>query len=555
MANGVINVLFNVCECSGSDGSIIRTFGRTYCSITCIATADQLITAWNSIDRYSTPDVIAATISPYFSVVRVPSVNPGGSLELNPSGAYYNELSAFCLTKIFSATFSSNGHIAIVDNNGNGFYNFSGSGAGLAGPRFKLDGNFLSIGEGIYTHQFGLATNAAWGTSLVFPFRTADNRLGCLDIYYNKGNSHLGFANAADSALISNFLDGITPDNPYEPGGISGPGGGDGTFISVDDSIDFPTLPILGALNAGFVSIWTPTLAQVQKLAAYMWTTDITKSGFWKNLVQSPLELIFSLSIMPIAEGTPGTELRLGWINTGIWTNYRESQYYEVDCGSIDMKEYWGAFFDYEPYTKVSIYLPYIGVKELSTNDIMGRVVALKYNIDLATGACVAMIKCDDAVYYHFVGSCAVQIPITAANMQEVVKGVVQAAVGAASFVAAPALASTTTAVTAARAGAAAAGFGGLYKAVTGHTTERSSNFTGNSGFMSVQTPYLIISRPRQAMPEDQQVYTGFPAFMTKRLSDVSGYTEVQMIHLHNLSCTDDERAEIDELLKEGVIF
>lgn len=343
--------------------------------------------------------------------------------------------------------------------------------------------------------------------------------------------------------------------NPYEAAGISTTGGGGGTFTVINDDIDFPSLPTFGALNAGFVSIWTPDEKQVQDLAGYMWTTDIFTSAFWKNLVQNPLELIFGLSIMPIQRGTDDDYVRLGWINTGLKMYYRDNQYYEVDCGSIDMQEYWKAFFDYSPYTKISIYLPYIGVKDLDTNDLMGRVVSLKYIIDLATGTCVAMIKCGDSVYYHFSGVCSVQIPVTAIQMQEVIKGAVTAAVGVATVATAPALAASAAGAMAAQVGGAASAISGVYQHATGKDVARSGSFTGNAGFMSVQKPYLIISRPRQAMPEDQQVYTGFPAFITKKLDEVEGYTEVQIIHLHNMSCTDEEITEIDNLLREGVIL
>ena len=41
----------------------------------------------------------------------------------------------------------------------------------------------------------------------------------------------------------------------------------------------------------------------------------------------------------------------------------------------------------------------------------------------------------------------------------------------------------------------------------------------------------------------------------TVTLSDLTGYTEIYNIHLEDMSCTDNEKTEIERLLKEGVII
>lgn len=404
------------------------------------------------------------------------------------------------------------------------------------------------------------------------------------NIYYGKGweiplwFSGEPFYGTFDS--VDDMLDAYKAalPNPYDINGNTIPAGGDGTGYEnlVNDPVDFPTLPSISAADAGFVSIWTPTKKQVKDLAKYLWTTDITTGSFWKKLIQNPLDLIFGLYIMPIPiwhtdeSGTmpegyyqaANDNVILGWTNTRMKMDYIPLQYIEVDMGSIDVEECWGAFLDYEPYTKIDIYLPYIGVKSLDTNECMPKTVALKYMIDLATGTCIALIKCDNSVYYHFVGNCASQIPLTAVQMQEVVKGVMSIAVGAASFGiggvmgagAHASKAAITKGAAMQAAGAAMAG-SGADSIAKGPRYSHSGTMAASAGIMDVQTPYLIFSRPKQAIPEDQQKYTGYPSFITKELSELEGYTEVQIIHLHNMSCTTDEVNEIEQLLLSGVIF
>ena len=388
---------------------------------------------------------------------------------------------------------------------------------------------------------------------------------------------------SSEEAARTAVLDGVwvfTPadTDPYTENGSTTPGGSGGIGYDniINDDIDFPSAPAASAANANFVSIWTPTLDQVQNLASWMWTTDPLKWSFWQKLLQNPLDLIFSLSIMPIPihhtddpnptqpEQLVATKdiLALGWQDTGLLMDWVTEQYVTLDMGTIDLEEVWGAFLDYEPYTKIDIFLPYIGVKSLDTNDCMPRTIGLRYVIDIATGTCLALIKCDNSVYYHFSGNCASQIPITVNQCQEIVRGLMTMAVGAATFALGGAMTggahaskSAITKAAAMKAGGAAMVGSGADSAAKGVTVSRSGTIGCAAGLMDIQTPYLIISRPRQAVPKNQNKYTGYPSFITEHIGSLTGYTEVEIIHMENMTCTDEEYVEIEELLLGGVII
>ena len=70
-----------------------------------------------------------------------------------------------------------------------------------------------------------------------------------------------------------------------------------------------------------------------------------------------------------------------------------------------------------------------------------------------------------------------------------------------------------------------------------------------------MQAPYLILISPRQALPSKQNEFIGYPSLITVQLTELSGYTEVQSIHLENIPATQEELAEIESLLEGGVIF
>ena len=350
---------------------------------------------------------------------------------------------------------------------------------------------------------------------------------------------------------INTFFGASTPSSmsdPYSPGGTTGPGGGGGDWRIINDPIDFPDLPSISVAEAGFISIWTPELSELRRLASFMWCADPLKIDFWKQMITNPIDLILGLQLLPFDVPAEGVgRVTLGLIDSKIDMHYTDQQFHEIDCGELELAEYWGAFLDYGPFTSLDIFLPYIGVKTLNVNDCMPKTIHVKYYVDIVTGTCVAMVKCDDSLFYHFNGSCASQVPVTSGQAQQLfgqaLGAAVKIAAGAATGGIAGALASTVGVASAAAQSGGTAG------------TDRSGTISGTAGFMDTQTPYLIVTRPRQAVPEAQNELTGYPSFINVQLSTLEGYTEVQVAHLHNMSCTATEVEEITQLLQEGVIF
>lgn len=341
-------------------------------------------------------------------------------------------------------------------------------------------------------------------------------------------------------------------NDPYDKGGTSSGDGGNGTFGGGStifggntDNIDIPELPTLSACDAGFISLFNPSLSQLHNLASYMWS-DLFSLDTFKKIFADPMDCILGLSIVPVKPTSSGiTNVKIGNIETDISMTKTNSQYVSVDCGTIDVKEYWGAYLDYSPYTECSIYLPYVGTKPLSVDDIMNKPVHVVYHVDILSGACNAYVKCGASVLYTFVGQCGASIPITGNDWTNVVNGAISVA-GKIGF------AMATGGATAIMSSISASS---SIISDSKPTIERSGAMSSTGGMLGIQKPYMILTRPKQALPENQNKYTGYPSFITMGLGDCSGYTEIETIRLDNMSCTDDEIQEIENLLKSGVIF
>lgn len=402
------------------------------------------------------------------------------------------------------------------------------------------------------------------------------------------------------------FENNLPPDNPYEPGGPSGEGGGGGTFDDDSDIIGIPDLPTLSAANTGFTRIYNPTLSQVQDLARYLWTDETVIQTIWNHIKQffeNPMEAIIGFNLVPVPVPDGGTKnFALMYIDTGVQMTVAANQFVDVDCGTLEIKKYFGSALDYAPYTKISCYLPYIGVVTLNTDEVMGRTLQVVYRVDICSGSCVAYITVDGNAIYQYSGHCAINIPMSAADFSSYVNAAISVgklagtlALGASGIAGAAAVSEvtqttgeTTSRVVNTERNAATgrqittgtqtvtkgpqeitttkASYSGIPPANITNTAgevisskphvEHSGSFSGNSGYLGVRRPFVIIQRPNMCMPENYQTLNGFPSMITMKLSECTGFTRVQQVQLTNMGqATNPEQAEIQQLLKMGVIF
>lgn len=337
-------------------------------------------------------------------------------------------------------------------------------------------------------------------------------------------------------------------DDPSEPGGTSTQGGGHGTFDTTSDTIGVPSLSgLLSATDTGLLTIYNPTLNEVKSLANFMWNASPGSVEFWKKLVADPLDLVIGFSILPCSIPNGGRQsIKVGYIDTEVACTLAASQYVEVDCGTLNIQEFWGSALDFSNYTKIQLFLPYIGFVSLDTDDLMGRVMGIKYHIDILTGSFTCFITVDGSVHYQYLGQCAQMLPLNAQNFSQMIS----AALG---------IVSTAFSTDLSSGGAAAAitGMANIAQNVMNlkPTVRHSGSISGSGAFLGVQKPFLLAERPRQSLPENYKHYSGYPSNITETLGNLKGYTEVESVHLHDIPATSEELQLIEDYLKSGVVI
>ena len=260
-----------------------------------------------------------------------------------------------------------------------------------------------------------------------YPYVTFTNLSNVFPVY---GATSVPFtqANINTGSFLMNT---IPPSDPYSGAGDSTTGGGDGTFDGSSDPVPVPNLPSVGAQDSGFITLFTPTASQMKDLAHYMWVNPLfdIETGF-KKLFADPMDCILGLSVVPVTIPTSGSKsVNIGNLVTSVTMNVASQQYIEVDCGTVTMDRYFGSYLDFEPYTKISIFLPYCGTHSLNMDDIAGKTIGIVYHIDILTGSCIAFIKCGNSVLYEFNGACSSNIPVNSLNFASTIENAIRIAV------------------------------------------------------------------------------------------------------------------------------
>ena len=348
------------------------------------------------------------------------------------------------------------------------------------------------------------------------------------------------------------------PVYPYDTGTTDN-GGQPTTDVLPNDLMPTVTAPTLSASTSGLFTIYCPTDTDLANIATFLWSDSVIDN--FKKYFNNFSDNIIALYVLPYKPSNlPTKAFKVGRVVSDTITSveYVTTRFVTIDMGEVVIGGCWDSYLDFSPYTKFNIYLPGIGVQAIDADDILapldrnknfgemlGSTISLQYNLDLMTGIVVAYVKINGQIRYQFSGKIGYSIPLTGETHRTLLQGFAMATAGAIGTIA-----SGGTAAPFAAAAASAAIINAMKPDVY-----RGSNLSGDAASLCYETPYLIRRVPNKPQLVNQDRFTGFQSYKTGLLSEFSGYTEVEEVHAEGFVCTEEEREEIIELLKKGVIL
>jgi len=329
-----------------------------------------------------------------------------------------------------------------------------------------------------------------------------------------------------------------TPENPVDPNPEpSNP------FLPV-----VPDMPETVESNAMF-TVYRPSMAQVNAFGGWLWSSSIVEAI--KRIWQNPLDGIISFMKVYVNAPTSGSDtIKVGILDSEVSSPVVSGQFVTVECGSLNVKEKFYNATDYSPFVAMHLYLPFIGIVELDIDEFMSGEIKVTYHVDVYTGTCLAEVKSrrspdmpEWTIVYTFSGNASQQLPLTSAEFSGALSSLVGVVGGGLAIASGGGL-------------GLLAGASGIAHAVSHEMVHlaHSGSLSANAGIMGARKPYLILTRRRGYDANGYNALYGYPSNKTVYLNNCSGYVKVKDIRLET-SATEDERLEIENLLKSGVII
>lgn len=281
------------------------------------------------------------------------------------------------------------------------------------------------------------------------------------------------------------------------------------------------------------------SVERLNNIAIKLWSED-----FFNNILllnNSPIENILSCKLLPLSLSGSDLPVKIGNVDMGINGNKLSKTVYRYNIGTISIPRVSDmGFLNYAPYTSITIFLPFIGFKELNTSDIMGKNVSVDYIVDVITGACKAIITVNTYQCYEFDGNCGIDIPLTAGNRSQVEMGYVKAAVGVVSNIANKNIG-----------GAISSGISG---AMQQYHYSTNGSYSPATGAYEDRTCFVIIDRPQYTEVSKFGHTKGYKCQLSKTIGSLKGFVKTtENVDLSNISAPEYCKKKILDLLSTGI--
>lgn len=196
-------------------------------------------------------------------------------------------------------------------------------------------------------------------------------------------------------------------------------------------------------------------------------------------------------------------QLKASKYDFGVTAPYTKSYTLDIDCGSIQIDETFNSVMDYAPFSRLTIFLPFIGFQELDVSMVMNNVLHVVYTVDVLSGRCLAKLF----VVIEENECCIAEYGGTIASDE---------------------VFSTT------------GQYNGSYELMT------------SMQLGDLQT-YVLISN-KEPLEGNVSEYDGYPTNEIIKVGDVTGFVAYDKIFAVGMTATETEKREIESILKNGVL-
>lgn len=197
-------------------------------------------------------------------------------------------------------------------------------------------------------------------------------------------------------------------------------------------------------------------------------------------------------------------QLKGGRYDFGEQAPYVKEHTIVIDCGSVEIAEQYQSLLDYSPFSRLTIYLPFIGFQELDDKLVVGKTLKVQYVVDVLSGRCLAQLYVDST------------------DLQSCI-----------------------------------AEYGGTIAADEMFGGDGGNDYYGAYELMTTlqlgELSCYVLIHTKIPLEGDIVNYKGLPTNEIVKVGDVTGFIKYSSIHVDGMTATDSEKIEIENLLMSGI--
>ena len=320
-------------------------------------------------------------------------------------------------------------------------------------------------------------------------------------------------------------------------------------------SLNNPKLTSAGAFN----TFYALSESELKSFANELWTADENK---FNQIIQglmlmgeNPMDGIISLQLYPfsllnLSSLATTQPIQIGRTQLNTTASKIKGLNAVIDLGTINLRNYFDSFLDYEPYSTATLYIPYCGSIQLSLNDTTGKTISIKLIVDYNSGICTAVVFSDGIPIVYKNGVIGQQISVTGTDNATMASNAISSSLNmlnsATNFIAGGKDVSSTIQNSA---NLLASSFD--YSAMRTIYQTQGAN-SSQINMYQPQKPHIIINLAEFDVADDFGKYHGFRCDFYDFINSLNGYVETDTPILTNINATEEEKNIIIELMRGG---
>lgn len=187
-----------------------------------------------------------------------------------------------------------------------------------------------------------------------------------------------------------------------------------------------------------------------------------------------------------------------------------------IDCGSVFVSRRYYNYYDYAPYTTISLYLPFYGIVDLQPEIYNNSSVGIKYVIDVVTGFSLICVFKNESFIQSFTTNVSYNIAFSANNYTNYMQNIVNNVFGATANI-------------------ATGKFDGLAGNVMGLATNKVNAIPFGEPSSTVNMalpmyPYILMTYHKYTKVNNEQEIYGYPSNTIDLVSNFTGFLQTSFI-------------------------